>query len=103
MIYIRNVPNIQDFTYFLDQGACSRNEQIHLRAQASDDILIGGNGVGLAIGILLAILLVVVILKLMDKTVVVRLACPLKLPCGELLWIQLGRKPGYGFPKRFYG
>jgi hypothetical protein len=48
------------------------DEQIHLLAQAADDILAGGNGVGLAIGILLIILLVVVILKLMDKTVVVR-------------------------------
>jgi hypothetical protein len=48
------------------------DEQIHLLAQASDDILAGGNGVGLAIGILFIILLVVVILKLTDKTVVVR-------------------------------
>lgn len=48
------------------------NEQIHLLAQASDDILAGGNGIGLAIGILVIILLVVVILKVMDKTVVVR-------------------------------
>jgi hypothetical protein len=48
------------------------DEQIHLLAQASDDILAGGNGVGLAIGVLLIILLVVVILKLTDKTVVVR-------------------------------
>jgi hypothetical protein len=48
------------------------DEQIHLLAQASDDILAGGNGVGLAIGILLVILIVVVILKLMDKTIVVK-------------------------------
>jgi hypothetical protein len=48
------------------------NEQIHLLAQASDDILAGGNGVGLAIAILVIILLVVLIIKLMDKTVVIR-------------------------------
>lgn len=48
------------------------DEQIHLLAQASDDILAGGNGVGLVIGILVIILLVVLIIKLMDKTVVIR-------------------------------
>ena len=48
------------------------NEQIHLLAQASDDILAGGNGVGFAIGILLVVLIVVLVLKLMDRTVVVR-------------------------------
>jgi hypothetical protein len=48
------------------------DEQIHLLAQASDDILAGGDGVGLAIGILLVVLIVVVILKLMDKSIVVK-------------------------------
>jgi hypothetical protein len=48
------------------------NEQIHLLAQASDDILAGGNGVGLAIGILLVVLIVVLIVKLMDKSIVVK-------------------------------
>jgi hypothetical protein len=48
------------------------DEQIHLLAQASDDILAGGDGVGLAIGILLIILLVVLIVKLMDKSIVVK-------------------------------
>jgi hypothetical protein len=48
------------------------DEQIHLLAQASDDIPAGGNGVGLVIGILVIILLVVLIIKLMDKTVVIR-------------------------------
>jgi len=48
------------------------DEQIHLLAQASDDLLAGGNGVGLAIGILVIILLVVLIIKLMDKTIVIR-------------------------------
>ena len=48
------------------------DQQLHLLAQASDDILAGGNGVGLVIGILVIILLVVLIVKLMDKTIVVR-------------------------------
>jgi hypothetical protein len=48
------------------------DEQIHLLAQASDDLLAGGNGVGLVIGILVVVLLVVLIIKLMDKTVVIR-------------------------------
>jgi hypothetical protein len=48
------------------------DEQIQLLAQASDDILAGGDGVGLAIGILLIILLVVLIVKLMDKSIVVK-------------------------------
>jgi flagellar biosynthesis protein FliP len=48
------------------------DEQIHLLAQASDDILAGGNGVGFAIGILVVILLVVLIIKLMDKTIVIK-------------------------------
>jgi hypothetical protein len=58
-----------EVTQKLDQMT---GEQIHLLAQASDDLLAGGNGVGLAIGILVVILLVVLIIKLMDKTVVIR-------------------------------
>ena len=48
------------------------DRQLHLLAQASDDILAGGNGVGLVIGILVIILLVVLIIKLMDKTIVIK-------------------------------
>jgi hypothetical protein len=48
------------------------DNQIHLLAQASNDLLAGGNGVGLVIGILVIVLLVVLIIKLMDKTVVIR-------------------------------
>jgi len=58
-----------EVTQKLDQMT---DEQIHLLAQASDDLLAGGNGVGLVIGILVVVLLVVLILKLMDRTVVVR-------------------------------
>lgn len=46
--------------------------QINLLAQASDDILAGGGAIGLVIGVLLIILLVVLILKVMDKTIVVK-------------------------------
>jgi len=48
------------------------DEQIHLLAQASDDILAGGDGVGFVIGILVIILLVVLIIKLMDKSIVIK-------------------------------
>jgi hypothetical protein len=48
------------------------DEQIHLLAQASDDLLAGGDGVGFVIGILVIILLVVLIIKLMDKTIVIK-------------------------------
>lgn len=46
--------------------------QVHLLAQASDDVLAGGDGVGFVIGLLLVVLLVIVILKLMNKEVIVR-------------------------------
>jgi hypothetical protein len=46
--------------------------QIHLLAQASDPILAGGDALGVVIAILVIILLVILILKLSDKTVVVR-------------------------------
>jgi hypothetical protein len=48
------------------------DEQIHMLAQASDNVLAGGDGVGLLIGVLLVILLVIVILKLLNKEIVVR-------------------------------
>jgi hypothetical protein len=48
------------------------DEQIHLLAQASDDLLAGGDGVGFVIGILVIILLVVLIIKLMDKSIVIK-------------------------------
>ena len=46
--------------------------QIHMLAQASDQVLAGGDGLGIVIAILVIILLVILILKLSDKTVVVR-------------------------------
>lgn len=48
------------------------DEQIHLLAQASDDILAGGDGVGFVIGVLLVILLVVLIVKLLDRSIVIK-------------------------------
>jgi hypothetical protein len=46
--------------------------QIHLLAQASDQMLAGGDALGVVIAILVIVLLVILILKLSDKTVVVR-------------------------------
>ena len=48
------------------------DEQIHLLAQASDQLLVGGDGWEVVIAILIIILLVVLILKLMDKQVVIK-------------------------------
>ena len=48
------------------------DEQIHLLAQASDQLLAGGDGWGFVIGLLIVILLVIVILKLYDKTIVIK-------------------------------
>lgn len=45
--------------------------QIHLLAQASDDVIAGGDGIGLVIGVLVIILLIIVILKLMNKKIVI--------------------------------
>lgn len=46
--------------------------QIHLLAQASDNIIAGGDsGLGLLIGVLVIILLVILILKLLDKKIVI--------------------------------
>jgi len=46
--------------------------QIHMLAQASDPILAGGDALGVVIAILVIVLLVILILKLSDKTVVVK-------------------------------
>ena len=49
------------------------DEQIHMLAQASDQVLAGGDALGVIIAILVIVLLVVLILKLSDKTVVVNI------------------------------
>lgn len=46
--------------------------QIHLLAQASDDVLAGGDGLGAVIGVLI-IILIIVILKLLGKDIVIKL------------------------------
>jgi hypothetical protein len=48
------------------------DEQIHMLAQASDQVLAGGDALGVVIAILVIVLLVILILKLSDKTVVVK-------------------------------
>ncbi len=47
--------------------------QIHLLAQASDDVLAGGDGLGAVIGVLIIVILVIVILKLLGKDIVITL------------------------------
>ncbi|HQI82808.1 MAG TPA: PA2779 family protein [Deltaproteobacteria bacterium] len=57
-------------------------EQIHLLAQASDDVLAGGDGLGVIIALLVIVILVIVILKLLNKEIIIRMsgledpACP---------------------------
>ena len=64
--------------YGLDPGEINdklqsmSDEQIHLLAQASDQLLVGGDGWGVVIAILVIILLVILILKLWDKQIVVK-------------------------------
>jgi hypothetical protein len=48
------------------------DNQISLLAQASDDVLAGGDALGFVIGILVIVLLVIVIIKLMDRSIVFR-------------------------------
>jgi len=47
-------------------------EQTHILAQASNDALAGGDGVGFVIGVLIIIILVIVILKLLNKEIIIR-------------------------------
>ncbi len=46
--------------------------QIHVLAQASDRVLAGGDALGVVIAILVIILLVILILKLSDKSIVIK-------------------------------
>jgi hypothetical protein len=48
------------------------DDQIHMLAQASDNVLAGGNGIGVVIGVLVIILLVIVIMKLLNKEIIIR-------------------------------
>jgi predicted PurR-regulated permease PerM len=49
-------------------------QQVHMLAQASDDILAGGDGLGDVIAVLIIILLIVVILKLMNKQIILKMS-----------------------------
>jgi uncharacterized BrkB/YihY/UPF0761 family membrane protein len=48
------------------------DQQIHLLAQASDGVLAGGNGLGAVIAVLVIILLVIVIMKLLNKSIIIK-------------------------------
>lgn len=48
------------------------DQQIHMLAKASDKVLAGGDGVALAIGVLLIAILLVVLLKLLNKEIIIR-------------------------------
>ncbi len=48
------------------------DEQIHLLAQASNNVLAGGDGFGVVIGILLIILLIILLLHLTGHSVIVK-------------------------------
>lgn len=56
------------------QGKLARmsDDQIHLLAQASDNVLAGGDGIGVVIGVLVIILLVILILKLLNKDIIIK-------------------------------
>ncbi|MGC9007434.1 MAG: PA2779 family protein [Sulfurihydrogenibium sp.] len=48
------------------------DQQIHMLAQASDKVLAGGDAIGFTIGVLIIVLLVIVILKLLNKEIIIR-------------------------------
>jgi hypothetical protein len=48
------------------------DERIHLLAQASDNVLAGGDGLGVVIGILVIILLIILILHLTGHSVLIK-------------------------------
>jgi hypothetical protein len=48
------------------------DEQLHVMAQASDRVLAGGDGLGVVIAILVIAILIVVLLKLMDKKIIIK-------------------------------
>ena len=47
-------------------------EQIHMLSVASQDVLVGGDGLGAVIAVLIIIILIIVILKLMHKDIIIR-------------------------------
>ncbi len=55
-----------------DKISQMNDHQIHLLAQASDSVLAGGDGIGFIVGVLLIVFLVIVILRLLNKEIIVR-------------------------------
>jgi hypothetical protein len=49
-------------------------QQLHMLAAASQDVLAGGDGLGLIIGVLIIIILFIVILKLMNKEIIIKMS-----------------------------
>jgi hypothetical protein len=48
--------------------------QIHLLAQASDDVLAGGDGFGTIVAVLVIIILIIVILKLTNHDIIIKMS-----------------------------
>jgi hypothetical protein len=48
--------------------------QVHLLASASDDVLAGGDGLGVIIAVLIIIILVIVILKLTNHDIIIKMS-----------------------------
>jgi hypothetical protein len=49
-------------------------QQLHMLAAASQDVMAGGDGLGLIIGVLIIIILFIVILKLMNKEIIIKMS-----------------------------
>lgn len=47
--------------------------QVHMLAQASDDVLAGGDGLGFVIGVLVIVLLVIIIIKLLGHDIIIKM------------------------------
>ena len=47
--------------------------QVHMLAQASDDVLAGGDGLGVLIAVLIIVLLVIVIIKLLGHDIIIKM------------------------------
>ncbi|MGC8852801.1 MAG: PA2779 family protein [Hydrogenobacter sp.] len=48
------------------------DDQIHMLAKASDKVLAGGDGLGVAIGVVVLLILIVILLKLLNKEIIIR-------------------------------
>lgn len=48
--------------------------QIHLLASASDDVLAGGDGLGVVIAVLIIVILIIVILKLTNHDIIIKMS-----------------------------